>query len=120
VWEPFSLLSPRERLDIVKFFDESNQKVAREYLGREDGKLFYEPWPDPNEPWEPYEGLTVEKIVPIFSLMLFNLDKKYQQQMNEKRSSGLKKQVMKQIKKIGARLGLLPTEESLNNRPHRS
>jgi hypothetical protein len=75
IWESYSLLSPRERVNILRFFEESNQRIAREYLCREDNKLFYEPWPDPDEPWEQHEGLTIEKIVPVFTWMLFNLDK---------------------------------------------
>jgi hypothetical protein len=35
------LLSIEERVNFMKEFEESNQKVAREYLGREDGRLFY-------------------------------------------------------------------------------
>ncbi len=42
---PDSLISPellttQERIDLMKEFEESNRKVAQEYLGREDGKLF--------------------------------------------------------------------------------
>jgi hypothetical protein len=34
------LLTLQERIDLLKEFEESNRKVAYEYLGREDGKLF--------------------------------------------------------------------------------
>jgi hypothetical protein len=34
-------LSIQERINLMKEFEESNQKVAREYLGRQDGRLFY-------------------------------------------------------------------------------
>ncbi|MEQ8996925.1 MAG: hypothetical protein RID53_10540 [Coleofasciculus sp. B1-GNL1-01] len=42
---PDSLISPellttQERIDLMKEFEESNRKVAQEYLGRQDGKLF--------------------------------------------------------------------------------
>ncbi len=63
--EQHTLLSPQERIEILKKYEASNQQVARKYLGREDGQLFYDPWPDPNEPWEPYPGLTIEKVVQI-------------------------------------------------------
>jgi len=76
-------LSPQQRRNIVKHYDKSNVKVAREYLGREDGRLFYAPLPDPNEPWEPYEGLTIEEIVPIFTQMLYNMDLKYQKKFRK-------------------------------------
>lgn len=35
------LMSTQERINLLKEFEESNQKVAKEYLGRQDGKLFY-------------------------------------------------------------------------------
>lgn len=35
------LLSKEDRISIMKEFEESNKKLAKEYLGRENGKLFY-------------------------------------------------------------------------------
>jgi len=35
------LLSKQERINILNEFEESNGLIARKYLGREDGKLFY-------------------------------------------------------------------------------
>lgn len=35
------LLSVEERIELIKEFEESNQKVAREYLARPNSKLFY-------------------------------------------------------------------------------
>ena len=69
-----SLLSPDQKSHIIEYYSESNAKLAREYLGREDGRLFYAPLPDLSEPWEPYEGLTVEKIVPILTQMMYDID----------------------------------------------
>jgi hypothetical protein len=85
---PFNLLSPHERLEIIQSFNESNQRVAREYLGREEGKLFYEALPDPDEPWEPYEGLTVEKVVPIFAQIIYNM---HQNLLREQKNSYFQK-----------------------------
>jgi len=64
-FQPHSLLSPMERIEILRHFEESNRYVAQEYLGRKDGRLFHEPWPDDNEPWESYGGLTQEKLIQI-------------------------------------------------------
>jgi hypothetical protein len=107
------LLSPQQRRDIIALFEESNAKVAREYLGRSDGRLFYAPLPDLQEPWEPYEGLTLEKIVPIFTQMLFNID-------DESKDRGLKRRMRKTIIKIGSKLGLLPAMQYLHARFHSS
>lgn len=71
-----SYLSPGDRHGIIDFFSKSNGKVAREYLGREDDRLFYAPLPDPEESWEPYEGLTAEKLVPIFTYMIYRIERK--------------------------------------------
>jgi hypothetical protein len=73
-FKPYSFLSPKERISILERYEKSNQIIAREYLGRVDGRLFYAPLPDPDEPWTPYGGLTIEKIVPVFAQMMFNIE----------------------------------------------
>jgi hypothetical protein len=100
------LLSPQQRRDIISPFEESNAKVAREYLGRSDGRLFYAPLPDLQEPWKPYEGLTMEKIVPIFIQMIFNINKRYQKQERELENKSLKQKFMRGIKTIRNRFSL--------------
>jgi hypothetical protein len=52
------IMSPGERLRLLERCRSSNQRVATEFLGRKDGRLFYDAEPDPAEPWEPYPGLT--------------------------------------------------------------
>jgi hypothetical protein len=101
------LLSPVQRRGIIELYEESNAKVAREYLGRLDGRLFYAPLPDLNEPWTPYRGLTVEKIVPIFTQMMFNLERKHQKQRNAIENRSLKRRIFNRLKKTGKYLGLL-------------
>ncbi|MCB1424738.1 MAG: hypothetical protein R3D65_14100 [Zhengella sp.] len=59
-----SILSPQERLTILEQTAAENETIARTYLGREDGRLFHEPWPEPDEDWSPVE-LTQEDIVRI-------------------------------------------------------
>lgn len=75
------LLSPQQRCDIIIKYEESNAKVAREYLGRDDGRLFYTPLPRPDDLWEQYEGLTLEKVVQILTQMMFNQDIKFQREI---------------------------------------
>jgi hypothetical protein len=43
-----SYLSPKERFLLLREYREANKKVAVEYLGRADGRLFYEECPDPD------------------------------------------------------------------------
>ena len=41
-----------------------------------DGVLFREPWPSPDEPFQPYGGLTTEKLVPILLHILQKQDER--------------------------------------------
>jgi len=86
-FEKYSLLSPQQRIELLEKYEPMNKIIAQKYMGKADGKVFYEPMPDPNEPWEPYEGLTVEKIVPIFTQVLFNMDTKYKKKFRNLRQN---------------------------------
>jgi len=68
--------SPEERLSIIEKYNEEIKTIARDYLGRKDGVLFYEPLPDPNEPFEPYKGLPAETVVQAFGYVLFKQQEK--------------------------------------------
>jgi hypothetical protein len=72
-FDSYNILSPHDRIELLQQHELSNQKVAREYLHREDGRLFYEPWPNLDDPWEEYEGLTVEKMIPIVTALIYGL-----------------------------------------------
>ena len=69
-----NLLSPKARIQILENYEGSNQHIAREYLGRDDGHLFYDPWPDPDDLWEPPRSITAEDLAPIITEMITNLD----------------------------------------------
>lgn len=76
-------LSPETRIGILDHYEESNRQFARDYLGREDGHLFYAPRPDPSEPWEPFQGLTVEDLVPLFTEMIYAIDMRQKQELQK-------------------------------------
>jgi hypothetical protein len=63
------LFSPRKCNEILDACKNVNATIAREYLGREDGRLFYEKPPDPDGPWEPYPGLSLEKAEEIIQFI---------------------------------------------------
>lgn len=67
-----SFLSPSERLKILDKYDDGNQRIAKEFLGRKNGKLFLDALPSDDEPWQPYEGLTKEMATSIFSFIKVN------------------------------------------------
>ena len=54
------LLPPALRRAIVEEYAPGNREIARKYMGRADGGLFHEPWPDADAPWTPYPGLSPE------------------------------------------------------------
>ncbi|KHD08079.1 hypothetical protein PN36_16180 [Candidatus Thiomargarita nelsonii] len=60
--QDYDPLSPQLRRKIMDCFQADNEAVAREYLGRRDGQLFYEPLPNMAAPWKPYSGLSIEKV----------------------------------------------------------
>jgi hypothetical protein len=99
-YEQYDFLSPVQRIRILERYDQMNQTIAREYLGRENGQLFVEPRPEPDDAWNCYEGLTVEKIVPIFTQMLLNIDKENRRLRNVKKP-GLRQRVILKLKKWG-------------------
>jgi len=57
-----SLFNPSQKHALVQRYDMSNQRVAREYLGRENGCLFQEPLPDIRVPTPPAVRLTDKMI----------------------------------------------------------
>ncbi len=63
-FDHYSLLSPGQRIRILEKFSPQNELVARNYLGRPDGKLFYEKEPSLEDAWEPYPGISAEHTIP--------------------------------------------------------
>ena len=83
--EPFkeyALISPQRRLDIINNNLPYEKQIAEKFMGRENGTIFYDPLPDPNEPWQLYEGLDLKKVIPIIIKMI---DQNNQLIMNNKR-----------------------------------
>lgn len=65
IFSSSSVLSPSDRLAILKRFEKTNIRIAEEYLGRKDGILFYEKlpavqdnWTMPSLPEKSYEEIT--------------------------------------------------------------
>lgn len=63
------LFSPAECLKMLERFDAGNERVAREYMGREDGILFHDKRPAPSDPWIPYPGLSEEACLSVFQAL---------------------------------------------------
>jgi hypothetical protein len=96
-------LHPKRRIEILQCCEESNRKVAREFLGREDGVLFREPWPSPDDPYKPYRGLTMERLVPILLHIVQKQDQKIswlEQQMSKSEA----KRALERIRSVFSRV----------------
>lgn len=62
------LISPEQAKKLLAQYTSGNQAIAKEYLGREDERLFYEEVnEDPN--WKPFPGLTEEVAQKILAKM---------------------------------------------------
>ncbi len=85
-FESYGILSPAERVSIINKYESSNQKLAKEYLNREDGRLFYESQPNLDDAWEPYEGLTIERLVPIVTKIMYKLYARQEVLMKQQRN----------------------------------
>lgn len=64
-----SVISPAVRLAILKNYMSGNEKIAREFLGRTDGQLFYEPLPDIDADWQPYSGIPAGDVAKMLAAM---------------------------------------------------
>ncbi len=61
--ESTPVIPPRLRRQLIKENLADYEYIAKNYLGRENGQLFYDPLPDPKEPWEAPQRPNVVAIV---------------------------------------------------------
>lgn len=69
-FEDYHLLPPKERLNIIHSNLPFERQIARKFMDRPDEKIFYDPLPNPDDEYEPYSGLTLEKALPIIIKMI--------------------------------------------------
>lgn len=74
-FEEYDFLSPNDKLELIKKYEKSNNEIAKIFSGNQVNKLFNDPLPNPSDFWKPYEGLTIEKFVPIVMEILYNQQK---------------------------------------------
>lgn len=80
--EDISLFGSYKNLeDIMNHHAPIYEQIAREYLNREDGEMFYEPLPD-KEHFADYPGLTIEKIARISGYLNYKLKQEYTAELN--------------------------------------
>lgn len=64
-----NIISPKSQFSILKEYRSGNEKIARDFLGRADGQLFYEDLPDPDAGWQPYSGVPPEDVAKMLAAM---------------------------------------------------
>ena len=79
----YSLFSPKWRRETLQHFEDDNARIAREFLNRADGRLFYEPLPDQDAVWEPYPGLSQETVAAT-AIKIWQMEQEKNQQLVEK------------------------------------
>lgn len=67
-------LSYELSMEVLQYFEEQNTQVAKNYFGREDGKLFYSS-PQENKITEDNKNLTVEELSFIFGGLFLSMDR---------------------------------------------
>ena len=68
------LISPQEAKTLLEKYKEGNEKIAKEFLGRENGKLFYDEVVE-DQNWKPFPGLD-SKIAREILSQINNMDAK--------------------------------------------
>ena len=89
-FQEYNIFTNKKRLEILERYEKSNKRVALEYLGRKDERLFYEKLPDSQENTTSYEGLTIEKLVPLLMSIFTQQNERIQRL--EKRIKELQKE----------------------------
>jgi hypothetical protein len=74
-FDSYGFISPQKRREIIAKYEQSNRKIAIEYLNRADGILFYEELPQQDDEWEEYNGLKLEKALPILMQIIMKQQK---------------------------------------------
>ncbi|WP_097012851.1 hypothetical protein [Pseudodesulfovibrio profundus] len=80
VFKKSTIFPPEMRKKVVEDCEELYQFIARDYMGRKDGRIFLDPLPSPDDAWEAYDGPPLEKVVLGFGAICSNLQSQIDQQ----------------------------------------
>ena len=75
--------TPEAEKEFMQKFEEENQTVAKKYLNREDGKLFFENYLDEIQGGNTGTDYTSKELVQICGNMLSRLNEKYEEVLQE-------------------------------------
>jgi hypothetical protein len=72
----YGFLSPKERIEILNQYEESNKRIAELFFNDGRKTLFLEPAPEPDEPWSPPDELTLNRLTPVLMELFLSQKKK--------------------------------------------
>lgn len=56
----FPVFSPQQRLELIHNYFEVDAEIARNYCGRKEDTIFFDPLPNPDDEWQAYNELLAE------------------------------------------------------------
>lgn len=78
-----NFLDPSHRIELLNMYHDSNMRIAKEFFGRKDGRLFFEPWPSENEKWSQPEEPDMKHLVTVLFDLLVVQNKKLSELSNQ-------------------------------------
>lgn len=69
-FEPYDLLSPVQRIALLESNQPYEKIIAEKFMDRKEGKIFFDPIPSPEDPWQPSDEFTIESALPILIKMI--------------------------------------------------
>jgi len=72
VFRKQELLSSSQRFNLVAKYDDCNSKIAKDYLQRKDGRLFYEKPAEENDKSQSFPGISVEQAIDMIMRVFLN------------------------------------------------
>lgn len=69
IFQEHTLLSPKQRMDILQRCEKVNAVIAQKYLSRANGTFFYEFNLNCDDKWGPYPGLAEQKVREITAFL---------------------------------------------------
>ncbi len=119
--DPYEYLSIEERKEFLSKFEEGNQSIAKEYLDKNDGKLFRDVT-SKKEKWTPINPEMHEDIIRFFGTITIKQYKEIQQLKEKQKTTKAElKQLQTEFKKMSEEQNMLLKElKTLRNQVNSS
>ena len=115
----YRLLSYSESSKILKWYEQSNQAVAREYLGRENGILFYEKLESYNNHKLDIGDLSRDELLELLRLVI-TIESTKQIKTNESRGQYKASKLQEKTKNEQIEATITPSQKAIELKPDNS